>query len=118
MDIVINNCNNIEKGNLTITEGALNIKYAVNGTGKSTVSKAIYATVKKSTSDLNELTPYNYIGNSDGHTPSVDGLDNMQSVKIFNDEYVDSYVYQADELIKDSFSIFVKTPDYDAHNAC
>ena len=115
MDIVINNCNNIEKGNLTITEGALNIKYAVNGTGKSTVSKAIYATVKKSTSDLNELTPYNYIGNSDGHTPSVDGLDNMQSVKIFNDEYVDSYVYQADELIKDSFSIFVKTPDYDAH---
>ena len=30
---------------------------------------------------------------------------NKESVKIFNDEYVDSYVYQADELIKDSFSL-------------
>lgn len=115
MDIVINNCNNIETGNMTITEGALNIKYAVNGTGKSTVSKAIYATVTGSTNDLNNLIPYNYLSNPEGHMPSVNGLENIKSVKIFNEEYVDSYVYQADELIKDSFTIFVKTPDYDAH---
>lgn len=115
MNIVINNCNNIENGSLTINEGTLNIKYAINGTGKSTVSKAIYATVTKSTDALNELIPYNYLVNPKDHTPSVDGLENVKSVKIFNEEYVDTYIYQADELIKDSFSIFVKTPDYDTH---
>lgn len=34
MDIQINNCNNI-------ASNRLNIKYAINGTGKSTVAKAI-----------------------------------------------------------------------------
>ena len=41
MQLKIKNCNNIENGEFDITEGRLNIKYASNGTGKSTISKAI-----------------------------------------------------------------------------
>lgn len=51
----------------------------------------------------------------DGHAPSVTGLNEIHSVMTFNEEYVNKYVYQPDELIEDSFSIFVKTTDYDAH---
>lgn len=41
MNIELYNCNNIDTGSIKITEGVLNIKYAINGTGKSTLSKAI-----------------------------------------------------------------------------
>jgi ABC-type sugar transport system ATPase subunit len=41
MEISISNCNNIDQGSLSLVENALNIKYAINGTGKSTISKAI-----------------------------------------------------------------------------
>ena len=41
MRLTIRNCNNIENGEFDITEGRLNIKYAINGTGKSTISKLL-----------------------------------------------------------------------------
>ena len=41
MNISIANCNNIEHGTVAIEENRLNIKYAINGTGKSTIAKAI-----------------------------------------------------------------------------
>lgn len=45
MRLRIKKCNNIESGEFDIIEGRLNIKYAINGTGKSTIAKAIDAFV-------------------------------------------------------------------------
>ena len=46
MNISITNCNNIAHGTVAISENRLNIKYAINGTGKSTIAKAIeYAAI-------------------------------------------------------------------------
>ncbi|MCF7817767.1 MAG: hypothetical protein K9M54_07780 [Kiritimatiellales bacterium] len=42
MKINVLNCNNINQGSIEIRENRLNIKYAMNGTGKSTIAKAIY----------------------------------------------------------------------------
>ena len=39
--ISIENCNNISKGEIILEEEKLNIKYGMNGTGKSTLSTAI-----------------------------------------------------------------------------
>ena len=114
MDIAINNCNNIIQGAFSIIEGRLNIKYAINGTGKSTIARAI-STASSSEGNLNDLIPYKFMMGVDGHAPSVTGLNEIHSVMTFNEEYVNKYVYQPDELIEDSFSIFVKTTDYDAH---
>lgn len=52
MDIKIMNCNNIDEGNIELIEGRLNIKYAINGTGKSTISKALEATIKGLDSEM------------------------------------------------------------------
>jgi hypothetical protein len=41
MNIVIKNCNNIVNGEISLKENLLNIKYAINGTGKSSISKSI-----------------------------------------------------------------------------
>ena len=34
---------------------------------------------------------------------------------VFNDEYINRYVFQEDELLKNSFNVFIKTSDYDKH---
>ena len=41
MNIEIKNCNNIDSAIITIDENKLNIKFAPNGTGKSTIAKAL-----------------------------------------------------------------------------
>ena len=35
------NCNNIDSAKLNLEKNKLNIKYAMNGTGKSTIARAI-----------------------------------------------------------------------------
>lgn len=41
--IRVKNCNCISDATIEIVEKSLNIKYGSNGTGKSTISEAIYA---------------------------------------------------------------------------
>lgn len=113
-EVKIHNCNNIEEGTISIEQNKLNLKYAFNGTGKSTVSKAIVAKIYNNQADLESLKPFKYRG-QEGGIPEVEGLDGFHSIEIFNDEYVEQYVFQSDELIKGSFEIFIKTPDYDNH---
>ena len=113
MNITIKNCNNIDDGKLEIKQNALNIKYAINGTGKSSIAKAIDAFVKNDDKKKKALIPFKHKLNTTAHEISLDGLDGVSSVEIFNDDYVQSYVYQPNELLKNSFEIFVKTKDYD-----
>lgn len=114
LDITIQNCNNITHGVVSIVEGALNIKYAINGTGKSTIAKAITAAAGENEQALSALTPYQFLGNTE-HTPLVDGVQSIHKVMTFDENYIEQYVYQSDDLLKDSFEILVKTPDYDRH---
>lgn len=108
MNISIKNCNNIDSGNITIVEGALNVKYAINGTGKTTIAKAI----KNYRSDLSTLLQFKYAGCPEGHEPEV-VIDNPPlEVKIFDEEYLEQYTFLEDELLKGSFEVFVKTSQY------
>lgn len=77
MEIEICNCNNIDNGRIVIAEGFLNIKYAINGTGKSTISKAILKSVSSRVSGSNELLelkPFKAI-NDDSVIPAVNGCE-------------------------------------------
>lgn len=116
MIITLENCNNISHGEIEIVEGALNIKYAINGTGKSSSAKAITAVVNQDDATLNLLTPYQHLGSTD-HRPTVTGVDSIHKIMTFDEAYIDQYMYQSNDLLKDSFEILVKTPDYDRHIA-
>lgn len=113
MKINIQNCNNIDSASIEICEGTLNIKYAANGTGKSTISAAIVATVQKNGAGLLSLTPFKNIDRVGSGEPEVKGLDSVKSVMVFDEHYVSDFVFKPDEAVKGSFEIFVKTPDYD-----
>lgn len=114
MNIRIKNCNNIDSAEISVINNRLNIKYAINGTGKSTIAHAIQ--LASSATNLSGLVPYKYLGEespSEQHTPTVEFSEPLGKVAIFNEEYVNQYLFLPNELVANSFEIFVKTPDYD-----
>ncbi len=54
--VEVKNCNSILTGNIKVEEGKLNIKYGINGTGKTTIAKAIE--VANNPEKLQELKSY------------------------------------------------------------
>lgn len=115
MRINIKNCNNIDEGTFDIIENRLNIKYAINGTGKSTISKAIDAFVNDDVDKKNSLLPFKYYGKDNEGIPELIGYDSIKKIAVFNEKYIENYVFQQTELLKNSFEIFVKTVDYEKH---
>jgi len=115
MEIFLTNCNNIDDGKIFLKENRLNIKYAINGTGKSTISKAIIASVddqKNGSNELLKLKPFKYIDSEDNN-PSVSGIDSIGLVKVFDEEYTNKYIFLPDELVQGSFDIFIRDEEYD-----
>jgi ABC-type Mn2+/Zn2+ transport system ATPase subunit len=74
--IAIENCNSIEKAEIKISKGALNIKYGPNGLGKSTIARAIVASVLNNGS-LQNLKPFKYRSVVGQHEPVVRGAENI-----------------------------------------
>ena len=109
--IQIENCNSIERAEISITKGVLNIKYGPNGLGKSTISRAILASVAKNDT-LQNLKPFKYRALTGQHEPVVYGTENIGSVLVFDDSFVSQFAFQRDEVLKDSFGIFIKTDEY------
>ena len=82
--IRVKNCNCISDATIEIVEKSLNIKYGSNGTGKSTISEAIYAQANNETDRLKDFKPY---GSNDNSQPTVDNP-YFHVVKVFNEDYV------------------------------
>lgn len=115
MIINIQNCNNVDQGAIELKEGLLNIKYAINGTGKSTIAKAIAAGIsdkKNGSKELLKLKPFKYL-DDETKAPSISGIDSLASIKTFDESYISEFVFQADDLLKGSFDIFIRNDKYE-----
>lgn len=113
MNIEIKNCNNIELANMTLSENKLNIKFAPNGTGKSSIAKALLLGVDGNQSLLSELMPFKLRKeNPENKSPEVNGAEALQNIMCFNEEYVSQFVFKPDELLSNSFDIFIRTDAY------
>lgn len=111
MEIKIINCNNIENGEIKISNNKLNIKFGINGTGKSTITRAIkYNT--ESPEKLKELIPFKHRGREVEIIPEVQTSEEIGSVLIFNEEYLNQFLFKEDELISNSYEIFIETPEF------
>jgi len=111
MDIEIKNCNNIETGKIKITKGILNLKFGINGTGKSTITKALQLKVD-SPENLKDLLPFKYRDTDIEIIPEIIPSEEINSILIFNEEYLNQFLFKEDELISNSYEIFIKTPEY------
>jgi len=113
--ITIEHCNNIDHGEIEIKDNTLNIKHAINGTGKSTIAKAILAAVsdaKSKSSELGRLRPYK-LKDDKTALSSVGGCEAISNILIFDEKYINDVAFQADELVKGSFDIFIRGDDYE-----
>ena len=113
MNIEIKNCNNIDLANITLYKNKLNIKFAPNGTGKSSIAKALLFGVDGGQKLLNNLMPFKLREeNPEYKKPEINGADNIKKIMCFNEEYVSQFVFKSDELLSNSFDIFIRTDAY------
>lgn len=108
--IQIKNCNCVLEATIKIVENSLNIKYGPNGTGKSTISEAIFAHTSDKLDRLASLKPY---GSDVDSQPTVNNP-YFQTVRVFDENYVNSYLFQGDEFFNDSFQVFLRSQECDA----
>ena len=71
--ITVENCNNISKGVISLAEEKLNIRYGMNGTGKSTLSTAI--SLFSQDEGLDDLKPF---GSDEDVIPTISIDGNVQ----------------------------------------
>ena len=112
MNIEIRNCRNIDSGSLSIQENKLNIKYGINGTGKSSITTALIDYAYKQ--NMDDLLPFKYrnIENNEIKTEIL-GIPDNYTVMVFNEDYINKFVFQKDELLNNSFEVFFKTDKYE-----
>lgn len=103
MNINIKNCNNIKNADITVEKGSLNIKYGMNGTGKSTIAKAI-----ENKEQLAELKTF-----GSDLEPEVSISENISKVETFNNDFINRITFNGSEVIENGFEVFVKTDEYD-----
>lgn len=102
MNINIKNCNNIKNADITVEKGSLNIKYGMNGTGKSTIAKAI--------ENKEQLADLKTFGND--LEPEVSIIENISKVETFNNDFINRITFNGSEVIENGFEVFVKTDEY------
>lgn len=105
--IEIKNCNCIKEANIRLEEGTLNIKYGSNGTGKSTISKAIFLKTHGNDTDLQSLQPY---GADETEKSEVNGV-TFNRVMVFDESYVNSYLFKEKSFLENSFRVFLKSEE-------
>jgi len=111
--ITITDCNSISEAQINLRRGSLNIKYGPNGIGKSTIARALVLNAHDPDA-LQDLLPFKYRPGTGGRMPAVVGADEIRNVLVFDEHYVSQFVFQPDEVVKNSFEIFVNTPEYES----
>ena len=112
--IKIKNCNNIDSAEISIEKDYLNLKYAINWTGKTTIAKAIKYSIDDRinwTNTLKTLKPFKFL-DSDENNPEILGLDDFKNISIFNEEYIEKYTFEQGQIHKNSFEIFIEDDKY------
>lgn len=107
MKVCIENCNNIKSAEILITDNELNIKYGVNGCGKTTLTQSIRLQVDKQ--KLEPLRPYGFTGKQEVSLDSV-----PSKIKIFDEDFISNMVFIEDNVANNIFEVFIKPKDYEA----
>ena len=113
IQIEVRNCNNIDSAIISLEMHKLNIKFAPNGTGKSTIARAVQLGLKGDKNLLSELMPFKLRKeNPEKKQPEVKGAEALKNIMCFNEEYVSQFVFKPQELLSNSFDILIRTDSY------
>lgn len=110
VEIKYNDCGNIKEGKLSIVSNKLNIKYGINGVGKTTLAKSLEGFINDDKTLINKYIPF---GTND--KPKVTH-EQIESVLVYDQRYIKNYLYKKGDAINNTYEIAVKTADYDERN--
>lgn len=102
----INNCNNINSAKIQLLNNHLNIRFGMNGTGKSTIARAI--DLKSKNESLSLLKEF-----GSDIEPTCLISQEIDKVLLFDEEFVNTIVFKESEVIQNAFEVFIKTPEYE-----
>lgn len=100
------NCNSIKQAFINVYDKCLNIKYGFNGTGKTTIAKAIYFC--KQQDELNkQMLPYDST-NSVKCNVIVSPKNPYKKIMIFNEDYVNKFIIKKKGDFCNTFDVLLK----------
>lgn len=112
IEIEVKNCNNLDAAVISLAEHKLNIKFAPNGTGKSTIAKAVLFGLQGDQDRLSELMPFKLRKeNPENKRPEVKGAEALKKIMCFNEDYISQFLFKK-ELLSNSFDILIRTDAY------
>ncbi len=97
--IIFKNIQCIKCGEIAINKNKLNVKFGYNGFGKTSIVKCLEAHINNR--DLTFLTPFS------GGTPSIKTEDLFSNSIVFNDEYINNYLFVENDIDQSCFDIIL-----------
>ena len=95
--IEINNCNNLTSATIQVKKNYLNIRYAMNGTGKSTVAQAINCVAinkdEYNNKQLSDLIPF-----GTELEPICNPSEHINTCMLFNEDFVDTILLATSKM--------------------
>lgn len=111
MEIELENVGAINKGTITFDDDKINVIYGSNGIGKTTILAAIQAKLNGTfDNDQSAFVPF---FNKSAQPKITLKSCSISNILTFNRNYVDSYLYNSDDIANNSYSLIAKTQNYD-----
>lgn len=120
INIRFKNCRNIssiEGGAICVKKDTLNVIFAANGTGKTTLAKVcsyLSSSPEDKRNSLEGLKSFTCLANP-GQTefePSIPESSIPMKVAVFNEEWVEKHCFMPDTLRDNTFKLFVESEEY------
>lgn len=110
--IELSNCRNIvsiSNGPIKIARNHLNVFYGKNGTGKTTLCKAIKYIARDESCSLTSLESFKYQETHDASLqPSVNTSGRIKELCVFDDAWIQDHCFTPSTIHKDAFELYVR----------
>ena len=109
----LTNCLGVKQArDIQIEEAKLNVKLGLNGSGKSTIAKAL----STNADNPEDLASFEYLQKkTDDLQPKVESP--FQKATVFNQDYVDQHLFKQSSLVEGGFELVLQTPEQKALEA-
>ncbi len=112
--VEIANCRNIRNACvLPIKENSLNVFFAKNGTGKTTISRAVKYLYENTDENLANLMSFDYLETNDSNfAPSIRCNRSIKRLDIFDKSWVDDHCFKASSLQTGAYELYIQNDEF------